>query len=323
MAASLTEAEVRSARAAAPAVLIEARGLVKRYGDKLAVDGFSLQVRSGEIVGLLGPNGAGKTTAVEMMEGLRRPDAGQSFICGLDVHRQGRALRPRIGIALQAARLPEYATVLEILTLYASFYEDPMPVGDLLRQFSLEEKARTRFSHLSGGQRQRLALAVALIGRPKVLFLDEPTTGLDPQARHALWDVILDLKEEGGAILLTTHYMEEAERLCDRVAVMDHGRILAEGTPRELTRAYGPEAAVELDPGGARVDLAELARLSAVTGVRSEDGRVLLHTANPPATLMALARYAQERSLPLSDLRTRSATMDDVFMALTGRRLRD
>jgi len=304
-------------------VLIDARGLVKRYGSTVAVDGFSLQVRAGEIVGLLGPNGAGKTTAIEVMEGLRVPDASHCRICGFDSLRQSRAVRTRIGIALQAARLPEYATVLELLRLYASFYDNPLPAADLLRQFSLEEKARTQCRHLSGGQRQRLALAVALIGRPGVLFLDEPTTGLDPQARHALWDVILRLREEGRAVLLTTHYMEEAERLCDRVAVMDHGRILAEGTPRQLIREYGPEAAVELDPGARPVDLAELAQLPAVTDVQAKDGQVLLHTANPPATLMALAHYAQVRGLPLSDLRTRSATMDDVFMALTGRRLRD
>lgn len=303
--------------------LIDARGLVKRYGATVAVDGFSLQVRAGEIVGLVGPNGAGKTTAIEMMEGLRVPDAGHCRICGYDSLRNSREVRHRIGIALQAARLPEYTTVQEVLTLYASFYENPLPVGDLLRQFSLEEKARTRCDYLSGGQRQRLALAVALIGRPSVLFLDEPTTGLDPQARRALWDVILGLREEGRAVLLTTHYMDEAERLCDRVLVMDHGRILAEGTPRELTRAYAPEAAVEIDPGGMPVNLEELGRLAAVTRVRQEEGRVLLHTADPAATLMALAEYAQARGLPLSDLRTRSATMDDVFMALTGRRLRE
>lgn len=304
-------------------ILIDARGLVKRYGRTVALDGFSLQVRAGEIVGLLGPNGAGKTTAVELMEGLRRPDAGECRICGFDSLRESRAVRHRIGVALQAVRLPDYATVLEVLQLYASFYENPVPAGDLLRQFGLEEKARTQWWHLSGGQRQRLALAVALIGRPSVLFLDEPTTGLDPQARHALWDVILGLREEGRAILLTTHYMDEAERLCDRVVILDHGRILAEGTPRQLAREYGPEAAVELDTGGAPADLAALARLPAVTGVREEDARVILHTANPPATVMALAQYAQERSLPLSDLRIRSATLDDVFMALTGRRLRD
>lgn len=304
-------------------VMIEAVGLVKRYGKTTAVDGVSLKVQAGEILGLLGPNGAGKTTTMEMMEGLRPPDSGSCRICGFDSRTQNRQVRERIGIALQTARMPEDTTVLEILNLYASFYPNPMPIGDLLRQFNLEERARTYCQNLSGGQRQRLAIALALVGRPQVVFLDEPTTGLDPQARHSLWEVILGLKQEGRAVVMSTHYMEEAEKLCDRVAVMDHGRILAEGTPRELIRQYGPEAAIEMDLGGAPVDLAELSRLPAVTGVKSEDGLVLLHTANTPVTLMALAGYAQERNLPLSDLKTRSATMEDVFMALTGRRLRD
>ncbi len=304
-------------------IMIEAQNLVKRYGETTAVDGVSLQVHAGEILGLLGPNGAGKTTAIEMMEGLRAPDSGTCRICGFDSLRQTGQVRERIGIALQSARLPEVTRVLEVLQLYASFYPDPMPVGDLLRQFNLEEKARTYCLDLSGGQRQRLAIALALVGRPEVVFLDEPTTGLDPQARHALWDVILGLKEEGRSIIMSTHYMEEAEKLCDRVAVMDHGKILAEGTPRELIRQYGPEAALELDLNGAPVDLAELSRIAGVTGVKSEDGLVLLHTANSPATLMGVAAYAQERNLPLSDLKTRQATMEDVFMALTGRRLRD
>lgn len=304
-------------------VMIEAENLVKRYGNVTAVDGVSLKVHAGEILGLLGPNGAGKTTTMEMIEGLRTPDAGTCRICGLDSQKQVRQVRERIGIALQVAKMPENTKVLEILTLYASFYENPMPIGDLLRQFQLEEKAHTYCDNLSGGQRQRLAIALALVGRPDVVFLDEPTTGLDPQARHSLWEVIQSLKHEGRAIVMSTHYMEEAERLCDRVAVMDHGRILAEGTPRELVRRHGPEAAIELDLDGAPVDLAELSRLAAVTGVKFEDQLVLLHTANPPATLMALAGYAQERNLPLSDLKTRSATLEDVFMALTGRRLRD
>ncbi len=304
-------------------IMIEAQNLVKRYGETTAVDGVSLQVHAGEILGLLGPNGAGKTTAIEMMEGLRAPDSGTCRICGFDSLRQTGQVRERIGIALQSARLPEVTRVLEVLQLYASFYPDPMPVGDLLRQFNLEEKARTYCLDLSGGQRQRLAIALALVGRPEVVFLDEPTTGLDPQARHALWDVILGLKEEGRSIIMSTHYMEEAEKLCDRVAVMDHGKVLAEGTPRELIRQHGPEAALELDLNGAPADLAELSRIAGVTGVKSEDGLVLLHTANSPATLMGVAAYAQERNLPLSDLKTRQATMEDVFMALTGRRLRD
>jgi len=304
-------------------VMIEATNLVKRYGPTTAVDGVSLTVQAGEILGLLGPNGAGKTTTMEMMEGLRAPDSGNCRICGFDSIRQATQARERIGIALQSTRMPEATRVLELLQLYASFYPNPMPVGDLLRQFDLEEKARTNCQDLSGGQRQRLAIALALVGRPEVIFLDEPTTGLDPQARHSLWDVIRSMRAEGRAIIMSTHYMEEAEKLCDRVAVMDHGRILAEGTPRELTRQHGPEAAIELDLAGATADLAELSRLPAVTGVKSEEGLVLLHTANTPSTLMGLAAYAQERSLPLWDLRTRQATMEDVFMALTGRRLRD
>lgn len=303
--------------------LIEAVGLTKRYGQVTAVDGVTLRVEAGEILGLLGPNGAGKTTAMEMMEGLRAPDAGTCRICDFDCSSQSLEVRQRIGISLQKATMPQGTTALELLTLYASFYAKPLPIGDLLRQFNLEEKARTEVTSLSGGQQQRLALALALVGRPSVVFLDEPTTGLDPQARHSLWAVIQGLRSEGRAVVMSTHYMEEAERLCDRVAVIDQGRILAEGSPRELTKQYGPEAAIELDLGGAQANLAELSQLPSVTGVRMEEGLVVLNTANPPKSLMALAGYAQERHLPLNDLRTRTATMEDVFMALTGRRLRD
>jgi ABC-2 type transport system ATP-binding protein len=302
---------------------IVAQNLTKRYGSLTAVNGVSLTVHAGEILGLLGPNGAGKTTTIEMMEGLRRPDSGSCTICGFDSSTQAAPIRERVGLTLQSSRMPEDVTVGEMIALYGSFYPNPIPTGDLLRQFNLQDKARSFCSRLSGGQRQRLALALALVGRPEVIFLDEPTTGLDPQSRHSLWDVILSLKAEGRAIIMSTHYMEEAERLCDRVAVMDHGRILAEGTPRDLIRSHGPESAIEMDLGGRPADLAALARLEAVTGVKTEENLVVLHTANTPASLMALAAYAAESNLPLTDLRTRSATMEDVFMALTGRRLRD
>ncbi|HYF91673.1 MAG TPA: ABC transporter ATP-binding protein [Symbiobacteriaceae bacterium] len=302
---------------------VVARQLTKGYGSLTAVDQVDITIHAGEIFGLLGPNGAGKTTAIEMMEGLRKPDAGSCTICGFASIAQPAEVRSRIGLTLQAANLPEMARVGELVELYASFYAGPTRPGDLLRQFSLEEKARSYCKSLSGGQRQRLSLALALVGRPEVLFLDEPTTGLDPQARHSLWDVIWGLKAEGRAIIMSTHYMEEAEKLCDRVAVMDHGRILAEGAPRELIREYGPEAAIELDVDGQAIDLAALARLGAVTGVQTEEHLVVLHTANTPATLMALAQYAQHENLPLGDLKTRSPTMEDVFIALTGRRLRD
>jgi len=300
-----------------------ARKLIKRYGSLTAVDGVDVTVHAGEIFGLLGPNGAGKTTAIEIMEGLRKPDAGTCTICGFDSMAQAAEVRGRIGLTLQAVSLPDTARVGEIVQLYASLYTNPARPGDLLRQFNLVEKARSSCKSLSGGQRQRLSLALALVGRPEVVFLDEPTTGLDPQARHSLWDVILSLRAEGRAIIMSTHYMEEAEKLCDRVAIMDHGRILAEGTPRELIREYGPEAAIELDVNGNPVNLAELSRLDGVTGVQTEEHQVVLQTANTPSTLMALAEYAQHHSLPLGDLKTRSATMEDVFIALTGRRLRD
>lgn len=304
-------------------VLIEARGLRKRYGTHTAVDGMDLTVHAGEIYGLLGPNGAGKTTTVEMLEGLRQPDDGTIRICGFDPLRQAAAVRERIGISLQSVRLPEEMTAVELLELYASLYPDPVPIGDLLTQFQLAEQARKRTTVLSGGQKQRLALALALVGRPRVIFLDEPTAGLDPQSRRSLWDVILGLRAEGRAIVLTTHYMEEAERLCDRVGVMDEGTMLAEGTPQQLARQYGPERTIELDLDAAHANLAELAQLEAVTGVRAENNQIVLHTANTLTSLMSLAEYARANELPLGDLRTRSATMNDVFLALTGKGLRD
>lgn len=301
---------------------VVAEGLTKRYGDVLAVDDVSLTVHAEEIVGIVGPNGAGKTTTIEMMEGLRKPDAGRCTVCGFDSVRQNRQVRERIGISLQQAGLPEEVTVLEVLRLYASLYANPVPVGDLLHQFGLEDKARTRTEKLSGGQRQRLVLALALIGRPEVIFLDEPTTGLDPQARRDLWDVIRGLKREGRAIVISTHYMDEVEHLCDRVLVMDRGRILASGTPRELMNEYGPESVVEIELDQRHVDTAALSGLDAVTGVKVDDERILLYTAHTARTLMDLAAYAQRMNLPLGDLRTRSAGMDDVFIALTGRSVR-
>lgn len=304
-------------------VKVEAEGLTKRYGDLVAVDGFSLTVYAGEIVGIVGPNGAGKTTTLEMMEGLRKPDRGRCRVCGYDTVRENKHVRERIGISLQQAGMPEETTVLELLHLYASLYPDPFPVGDLLHRLGLEEKARARTEKLSGGQKQRLALALAIIGRPEVVFLDEPTTGLDPHSRRALWDVVRSLQDEGRAIVLSTHYMDEVEHLCDRVAVMDKGRILAVGSPRELMAAYGPESVIEIEVPAGNVDGVALARLDAVTGVKIDEERVLLYTAHTARTLMSLAAYAQEAGLPLGDLRTRSASMDDVFIALTGRSVRE
>jgi ABC-2 type transport system ATP-binding protein len=304
-------------------VKLEAVNLVKRYGDQAVVNGVSLRVHSGEVFGLVGPNGAGKTTTLEMMEGMRRPDSGTATVCGFDTVKASRKVRERIGLSFQTAAMPEQTTVVELINLYATFYDNPVPTGDLLRQFSLQDMGRSQAMELSGGQRQRLALALALVGRPEVLFLDEPTSGLDPQSRHSLWDVIRGLKADGRAVIITTHFMEEAEQLCDRVAVMDHGIILAEGDPRSLIREYGPESVIECDFGGATIDLSLLAQLDAVTGIKSEERVVMLNTANAAATLMAVASFAQSNNLPLIDVRTGTASMEDVFMALTGRRLRD
>lgn len=304
-------------------VKLQARNLVKRYGDLVAVNGISLEVKAGEIFGLLGPNGAGKTTTLEMLEGLRRPDSGECLIAGLDPRNQAKAVRGKIGIQFQQTSLPPDATVLELLALYRSFYQDSVPLAELLHQFQLTEKARAMVGKLSGGQRQRLALALALVGRPEVIFLDEPTTGLDPQSRRSLWAIIEALRAEGRSIILTTHYMDEAESICDRLAIMDRGTILATGTPKQLIEEHGPEMALEFGAPVDRIDSAALSRLAAVTGVKVSDGQVALFTTNSAKTLVDLATYVQAAGLELNDLRTRNASLEDVFLTLTGRRLRD
>lgn len=302
---------------------VVARGLSKRYGDVVAVDRVDLEVHAGEIVGVVGPNGAGKTTTLEMMEGLRKPDSGTCTVCGFDSIRESRQMRARIGLTLQQAAFPDGLRVIELMQLYASFYPDPVPIGDLLHQFDLEEKARAFTQHLSGGQKQRLALALALLGRPEVIFLDEPTTGLDPQARRHLWDAILRLKDEGRAVILSTHYMDEVEQICDRVVIMDHGKVLASGRPRELIDAFGPESVIEVAFAGPHVDAVPLSRLDGTTGIKVEEHRIYLQTYDTAKTLMALALHADKNALPIKDLRTRVASMDDVFIALTGRSVRE
>lgn len=300
-----------------------ARNLTKRYGAVTAVDNLSFEVEAGEIFGLLGPNGAGKTTTLEMIEGLRAPDSGECHIRGLSVQKETARVREIVGLQFQTASLMEDITVQETIDLYTAFYPKALPVGELLRQFSLAEKAGALVKTLSGGQKQRLALAVALVGDPEVVFLDEPTTGLDPAARRSLWDVIRGLKDRGRTVLLTTHYMEEAEVLCDRLAIMDHGKIMAMGTPRELIRDFGSEMAVEFTapPGG--IDARVLAGLPEVTGVKVAEQQVVLYTGNTEATLIGLITHLQAAGLHVQDLRTRTSTLEDVFLALTGRRLRD
>jgi ABC-2 type transport system ATP-binding protein len=296
----------------------------------VAVEGLDLSIRRGECFGLLGPNGAGKTTTVEILEGLLPPTAGEVRLLGLTWAHDQQPLRERIGVALQETRLPERLSVEEILALFTSFYPRPRPVSALLGDVQLEEKRRAWVGKLSGGQRQRLAVACALAGDPEILFLDEPTTGLDPQSRRQLWELVEAFRARGGTVLITTHYMEEAERLCDRVAIIDHGRIIRQGSPRALIAGLGAEHVIdfELEGGGAtNLDEATLRGLASVTAARfaaaAGSGTWSLTASEPHKALPALVTLVHERGLALARLATRHATLEDVFVALTGRQLRD
>ena len=305
--------------------MIAINGLVKRYGDFTAVAGVDLTVYRNEIFGILGPNGAGKTTTLEMVEGLREPDAGDVRVAGIDVARDPTAVKRIIGVQLQTTALFDYLTVRELIELFAALYNadtGASRVDALVALVSLEEKADARVNQLSGGQRQRLSIALAMANDPMVLFLDEPTTGLDPQARRNLWDVIVALRAAGKTIVLTTHYMEEAEALCDRIAIMDHGRLIAVDTPLRLIQSLDQAASVR-----ARVDrdlaLDDLRDLAGVTSARVGDGQLELHTGDVSATLGALLRLAGRLGIRLDNLSTSSATLEDVFLAYTGRSLRE
>jgi len=292
----------------------------------VAVDGLDLAIGRGECFGLLGPNGAGKTTTVEILEGILQPSAGSLELLGMSWARDEQALRERIGIALQETRLPERLSVAEVLDLFRSFYRRARPVAALLDEVELGEKRDAWVGKLSGGQRQRLAIACALVGEPDILFLDEPTTGLDPQSRRQLWDLVLRFRAAGGTVVLTTHYMEEAERLCDRVAIIDHGRIIKEGSPAELIRGLGAQHVIEfvLEGGAAALAEHDLLALPAVTGARlSADGVCALTVSEPGRTLPALIALVSGRGAALGRLETRHATLEDVFVTLTGRHLRD
>ncbi len=299
------------------------RGLVRRYGDLVAVNGLDLEVRAGECFGLLGPNGAGKTTTIEVLEGLNAADAGDVVVLG---QRWGRgddhALRERLGIQLQETRLSDKLSVLETLRLFRSFYARGPEPDDVIRRVALEEKRNAWVVKLSGGQRQRLSLACALVNAPEVLFLDEPTTGLDPQSRRQVWELIDGFRKEGGTTLLTTHYMDEAQRLCDRVAIMDHGRIIALGTPAELIASLGADHVVEFAVEG-DLDLPTIERLPSVLKARPEAGGFALIVREPHVAIPALLDALALQRAPLVSLTTHHATLEDVFVSLTGRTLRD
>jgi ABC-2 type transport system ATP-binding protein len=306
---------------------IRCTNLFKRYEGRPpveAVRGLDLTVESGGCFGLLGPNGAGKTTTIEIVEGLVEATAGEVEVLGMRWGRDDAAIKERIGISLQETRLSEKLEVRETVTLFRSFYKNGPDPDEVIRRVSLEEKARARVGKLSGGQRQRLAVACALVGEPDLLLLDEPTTGLDPQSRRQLWELIRDLRGQGRTVLLTTHYMDEAERLCDRVAVVDHGRLIALGTPRELIAQLGGEHVVEFTlEGDGALEPQALADLPAVRSVRREADSFCLSVAEPHVALPALLARLQEGGARLASLSTRHASLEDVFVTLTGRHLRD
>jgi ABC-2 type transport system ATP-binding protein len=301
------------------------RDLRKAYKDVVAVDGLNLEVQAGECFGLLGPNGAGKTTTVEICEGLTPPDSGEVEVLGRRWNSDAAQLRQHLGIQLQDTQLSEKLTVQETVRLFRSFFRQGAGATEVIARVQLEEKQNSRVGDLSGGQKQRLALACALVGDPDFLFLDEPTTGLDPQARRQLWELIEEFKRSGRTILLTTHYMDEAERLCDRVAIMDHGKEIALGTPRELIAATCAEQMVEFTAGSVShaLDVPALRRIQGVREVRTENGAVLLQVAELHTSVPALLAELTRQNVPLTELRTHSATLEDVFVTLTGRHLRD
>ncbi len=296
--------------------------VTKQYGKLIAVKDVSFEIERGEIFGLLGPNGAGKTTTIEMMEGLRRPDSGSIKIYGLDPIREGNKLREQIGVQLEVSSLYSKIKVKEALDLFSSFYQRPSDIKSLLRMMSLERKANSYFKELSHGQKQRLAITLALINDPKILFFDEATIGLDPQARRKIWTLMKKIRTEGKTIILTTHYMEEAERLCDRVAIIDRGEIVALGTPNNLIANLGQQNKVEFYSEG-NIELEELKRIDEVNNVEKIERKYVLYSDKPYDVLRRLIQLEKAENYNLQNLYVNRVTLEDVFLAFTGRDLRE
>jgi len=302
---------------------VSVQDLTKRYGSVEALRGVSFEMKRGEVFGLLGPNGAGKTTTIEIIEGLRQADGGEVRVLGMDPYRQSLEVRRRIGGQLQELALPDKIRVKEALQLFAGYYPVHEDADALLSRLSLSDKANAYFETLSGGQKQRLSLALALVNRPEVVFLDEPTAGLDAQVRRELHVIIEELRAEGRTLLLTTHYIEEAEKLCDRVAILDHGRIIAEGTPKELTARSQLTARIEFRASGALSD-ADINGIADVSGIeRRPDGTMVLKTQHSTIALVALVRLIEQRRLELTDLHITKPSLEDLFLELTGKTIRE
>jgi len=304
--------------------IVQVERLRKVYGATVAVDDVSFEVGEGEIFGMVGPNGAGKTTTIECLEGLRKPDAGTIRVLGVDPQREGQTLRLHTGMQLQQSNLPDRMKVWEALDLYASFYPKAADWNELLSQLGLEEKRNAPFSKLSGGQKQRLFIALALLPDPQLVFLDELTTGLDPQARHAIWDLVRDVRAKDKTVILTTHFMEEAERLCDRVAILDHGRIVALDTPAALIRNLGTEERVVFSVDAGLPPALEKA-LSDSARIEVQGERVVVHAKNGRKVPLVseVVNLLTVQGVPFRDLRTEQPTLEDVFLSLTGREMRE
>ncbi|MFH1524003.1 MAG: ABC transporter ATP-binding protein [Chloroflexota bacterium] len=304
--------------------IVQVQGLRKTYGATVAVEDVSFEVRQGEIFGMVGPNGAGKTTTIECLEGLRKPDAGTVRVLGVDPQREGQTLCLRVGMQLQQSNLPDRMKVWEALDLYASFYPNAIDWKELLAQLGLEEKRNTPFSKLSGGQKQRLFIALALLPNPQLVFLDELTTGLDPQARHAIWDLVRDVRAKGKTVVLTTHFMEEAEKLCDRIAILDHGRIVALDTPEALIYSLGEEERVVFDIDGTLPADFEKA-LSGAVRLEVRGQRVIVRGKNDRKVPLVseVVSLLSRQGIPFRDLRTEQPNLEDVFLSLTGRKMRE
>ena len=307
---------------ATPETVVEVSNLVKAYGDVKAVNEISLSVAKGEVFGMLGPNGAGKTTTVEIIEGLRTADSGIVRLLGMDVSRHVRAVKERIGVQSQQPALFPKLTVQETVNFFRSLYKKSIPASDIIKLAALEESRMVLYQNLSGGQQQRLSVALAFVNDPDVIFLDEPTTGLDPQARRAMWEVVDNFHRAGKTVFLTTHYMEEAERLCDRVAIMDHGQIIALESPQRMIEQYIKESAIQFKMTNYPGEEA-LANLTGVTKAVKEGDEIILYTNNIPSAISALLDLASAKSSELSELFVRQATLEDVFLKLTGKRIRD